>query len=117
MSESKKSLFDIEADEQGARDEFDELRELLGQHMDEFIETHELPPGMMALLLMDLCVSLRMAEYVLATEEPSGSGLRIELDRFGREIADVVRTSKKSADEFVEASKQALAEEETKKAE
>jgi hypothetical protein len=117
MAKTKNRPIDLEAEEQALGDEFDELRELLGQHMDEFIEAHEVPAGMMAQMLMELSISLRMADYVLAVEKPSGSGLRIELDRFGREIADVVRTSKKSADEFVEASKQALAEEETKKAE
>jgi hypothetical protein len=46
-------------------------------------------------------------------EKPSASGLKLELDRVRREIDDYVRSSKKSAEEFVAASKKALAETES----
>jgi hypothetical protein len=115
MAAPENSLFGIEADEQAALDEFDKLRASLGQQMDEFMETHELSPGVAAQLLMELSISLHMADYMLSVEQPSASGLKLELDRLTREIADLVRAFKKTADEFVAASKQALADPGTEK--
>lgn len=110
MAAPEDSRFEIEADEQAALDEFDKLRESLGKHIDEFIEAHEISPGMTAQLLMEFSISLQMADYMLSVEKPSASGLKLELDRFTREIADLVRAFKKTADEFIAASRPALGE-------
>jgi hypothetical protein len=117
MTSPQKPLFDRDSDDQSARGEYEELRVALQQHIDEFIETRELSLAMMALLLMDLSVTARMVDYALSVERPSGSGLKLELDRFRREIDDFTRASKKSADVFIAASRQVLAAEEADKPE
>ena len=63
---------------------------------------------MMSLLLMDVAVSSRQIHYVTSVEKPSVSGMRIELDRFQREVGDFLRSTKKTADEFILATKNAL---------
>ena len=42
-------------------------------------------------------------------EKPSGSGLKLDLDRFRREVDDALRHAKKGADEFIENIKPVLA--------
>jgi hypothetical protein len=51
-----------------------------------------------------------MVGYALETERPSASGLKMDLDRFGREIDDYLRTAKKGAEEFIEEAKSLKAE-------
>ena len=44
-----------------------------------------------------------------AAEKPSNSGLKLDLDRFRRDIDHVVRAARKDADEFIAAAKKAKA--------
>jgi hypothetical protein len=53
-------------------------------------------------ILLGMCIRMRMIGYALETEQPSGSGLKMELDRFRREIDDAMRAAKKGAEEFIE---------------
>ena len=46
-----------------------------------------------------------MIGYALETDKPSASGLKMDLDRFGREVDDCIRSAKKSADEFIDEAK------------
>jgi hypothetical protein len=91
-------------------DEFDELRNILYAQVSEFAEEHDLPVGALSPLLLDLGVTSRMMDYVLSVEKPSGSGLKLELDRMRRDIDDLVRDCKRNADEFIAHSKEALEE-------
>src|SRR6266436_9514018 len=91
-------------------DEFDELRNILYAQVSEFAEEHDLPVGALSPLLLDLGVTSRMMDYVLSVEKPSGTGLKLDLDRMGREIDDLVRDCKRHAEEFIDNSKDALQE-------
>jgi hypothetical protein len=93
-----------------ADDDFDQMRNMLYAHVSEFAEEHDLPVGALSPLLLDLGVTSRMMDYVLSVEKPSGSGLKLDLDRMGRDIDDLVRDCKRNADEFIEHSKEALEE-------
>ena len=90
--------------------EFERIRELLHARISEFADEHDVPDGMLSALLLDLAVTARMMDYTLSVEKPSASGLKLELDRMQREIADFVRDCKRHADEFIEHSKDAIAQ-------
>jgi hypothetical protein len=96
---------DLEAD-----DDFDRMLNMLHAHISEFAEEHDLPVGALSPLLLDLGVTSRMMDYVLSVEKPSASGLKLDLDRMGREVDDLVRSCKRGADEFIEHSREALRE-------
>ena len=96
---------DIEAD-----DEFDRMLNMLHAHISEFAQEHDLPVGALSPLLLDLGVTSRMMDYVLSVEKPSATGLKLDLDRMGREIDDLVRDCKRHAEEFIDSSKDALQE-------
>src|ERR1700704_5323383 len=91
-------------------DDFDRMLNMLHAHISEFAEEHDLPVGALSPLLLDLGVTSRMMDYVLSVEKPSGSGLKLELDRMRRDIDDLVRDCKRNADEFIAHSKEALEE-------
>ena len=110
MSIFKPSADDLEAAARAAEGEYDKLREPLHMLIADFADKHDLSHAMLSLLLVDLGVTSRMMDYMLSVEKPSGSGLKLELDRFGREIDDFVRSSKKAADDFVSIAKEALAQ-------
>ena len=91
-------------------EEFDRIRDMLHARISEFAEEHDLPVGALSPLLLDLAVTSRMTDYVLSVEKPSGSGLKLDLDRMRREVDDFVRDCKRHADEFVDHSKDVLHE-------
>ncbi len=95
-------------DESDADDEYDRMRDMLDAHISEFAEEHDLPVGALSPLLLDLAVLTRMADYAMSVEKPSGSGLKLDLDRMHREVDHFVRDCKRHADEFVANSKDAL---------
>ena len=110
MTQREDDLFNGDEPDREAIDEFERLRELLHAHLSEFAEEHDLPNAALSALLLDLAVTARMMDYTLSVEKPSTSGLKLELDRMQREIADFVRDCKRHADEFIEHSKDAIAQ-------
>ena len=109
MTQREDDLFGDEPDRE-AMDEFERMRELLHARISEFADEHDVPDGMLSALLLDLAVTARMMDYTLSVEKPSTSGLKLELDRMQREIADFVRDCKRHADEYIEHSKDAIAQ-------
>ena len=99
-----------DTDEGEADGEFERMRDMLHEHISEFAEEHDLPDGELSSLLLDLAVTSRMSDYVMSVEKPSGSGLKLDLDRMGREIEHFIRDCKRGAEEFVDHAKDALAE-------
>lgn len=111
MTNPKDPAFDLEAATQAARSQYEQWRLELHDQIAEYADDNGIGQGMLCLLLIDLGVTARMVEYAMSVDKPSGSGLKLDLDRLRREFDDFLRSSKKSADEFVRASIQALAEE------
>jgi hypothetical protein len=99
--------FDEETD--AAMDELNRhgvaLHELIQDYMDE----HDLSDELTSLMLLNMSVRMRMVGYALETEKPSGSGLKLDLDRFRREVDDCIRAAKKEADHFIAEAKAAWA--------
>jgi hypothetical protein len=86
-----------------------EAEEELGQHslalhqlIQDYMDEHDLSDELGALLLLNISVRMRMVGYALETEQPSAAGLKMDLDRFNREIVDSIQAAKKGADEFIE---------------
>jgi hypothetical protein len=93
--------------------EFDQHSGALLQVVQDYIEEHDLLEEMMSLVLLNLSVRLRMVGYALETEKPSASGLKLDLDRFRRELDGCIRAAKKDADRFIADAKAARAKAES----
>lgn len=86
---------------------FDQHRAALYDMLMDYADTHELSDSFMAVLASDIGLSLRMVAYAAETEKPSVGGLRLDLDRYARELGDSVRDAKKYAAEFIAEAKAA----------
>ena len=102
----------IDAETQAAIDELDQHGMALHQLVQDYMDEHDLSDQITSLILLNMSVRMRMVGYALETEKPSASGLKLDLDRFRREIDDCVRDAKKNADHFIAEAKEALAENE-----
>ena len=112
MAPSHEDDFDHDLSDEELEDEFDALFKAFNQHVEEFAREHDVPDGLLSVLTQRTSLTLRMAGYVTSVENPSGAGLKLDLDRFRRELDDAIRAAKKGADEFVAMAKAAMAEEE-----
>jgi hypothetical protein len=88
--------------------EWEQHQAALFEAIEEFQEEHDVNDSAMSLLLADLAANKRMMGYALEVEQPSGTGLKLELDRFRRELDDLFRELKKNADEFVSQAKKLI---------
>jgi len=96
-------------DEDAAMDELGRHGMALHQIIQDYMDKHDLSDEMTSLMLLNMSVRMRMVGYALETEKPSGAGLKLDLDRFRREIDDCIRAAKKEADHFIADAKAALA--------
>ena len=110
MAEKKDTPFDPEASDEENADDFDELTMEFHDHVEAFAQEHDVPDGVISLLALKESLVTRMLDYVVSVEKPSASGLKLELDRFRRDIDEIVRLAKKDAEEFVANAKDALVE-------
>jgi hypothetical protein len=61
------------------------------------------------MLLFRLSLTTRMMAYAQNAAKPSAGGLKLDLDRFGRDIETHLRESKKDADRFITEAKASIA--------
>jgi len=71
-----------------------------------YADEHDLSDGFLAHIVSDVGLSLRMVAYASETDAPSATGLKLDLDRFAKELGDSVRDAKKDAAEFIAEAKQ-----------
>jgi hypothetical protein len=88
--------------------EWERHQAALFEAIEEFQEEQDINDSAMSLLLADLAVNKRMMGYALEVEQPSGTGLKLELDRFKRELDDMFRELKKNAEEFISHAKKLI---------
>ncbi|HEX3991269.1 MAG TPA: hypothetical protein VHX39_08875 [Acetobacteraceae bacterium] len=100
-------LFDDDGQE--ARDEFERLTQLLSQHVLKFADDEDIPDEMLSVLLLRIAMTSRMVNYVATTAKPSAGGLKLDLDRFRRDVEDIIRETKKDAEAFVARAKAEIA--------
>jgi hypothetical protein len=104
MALPKQIPFDIDNPNHAAEGDYERWREKMYQRVSEIAEEEDISFGALALLLVDLGISSRMIEYVAATPKPSVGGLKLDLDRFRREIDDYFRGCKRDAEDFLHSS-------------
>ncbi len=102
-------LFDDEAD-RDADEELQEHSRAIHELLDAYADEHDLPADVMSPLAFEVGLKLRMVAYCIGTAKPSGSGLKVELDRCRRDLDELIRAHKKSADEFVPMTKEIIEE-------
>ncbi len=104
----------IEDDESDAAydEAFDAHRTALYEQLLAYADEHDLSDGFIADLVADLSLSLRMVAYASETEKPSVGGLRLDLDRYARELGEAVREAKKHGADFIAEAKAAREREE-----
>jgi hypothetical protein len=83
---------------------------LLSQHVLTFADEEDISDEMLSPLLLRIAVNSRMVAYVGSTAKPSAGGLKLDFDRFRRDIEDVIREAKKDAEAFIARAKEPLAE-------
>ena len=106
MPDDQDDLFGEDGNE--AVDEFDRLTEILNRRVLEFADEEEIDEKMLWPLLLRLTLSTRMVAYMANAAKPSGGGLKLDLDRFRRDIEDLIRAAKKDADKFIARAKEAM---------
>jgi hypothetical protein len=99
-------------DEMEPLDRFDELSQILLDRVAEFAEDEEVDDDLLPALMLRLAVTLRMGAYTGSVAKPSAGGLKLELDRFRRDVEELVRIMKKDAERFIKEAKEAMLEEE-----
>jgi hypothetical protein len=107
MADENDDLFDEDGNE--APHDFDRLTEILFQRVIEFAEEEEVADELLSPLLLRLAVTTRMVAYTGTTAKPSSGGLKLDLDRFRRDIEDLIRAAKKDADQFIAQAKESMA--------
>jgi hypothetical protein len=107
MPDSNDDLFS--EDENEAVDEFDRLGAQLFERISEFAEQEDVPDELLPLLLLRLSITTRMMAYATSVAKPSGSGLKLDLDRFRQDAEHLIRGMKKEADGFIAQAKEAIA--------
>jgi hypothetical protein len=96
-------------DEDEAVEDFNRLTDILFERVAEFAEDEDVGDDMIPPLLLRLALTTRMMNYASSVAKPSGGGLKLDLDRFRRDIEDLIRELKKNADRFIAETKEAIA--------
>ena len=107
MPDDKDDLFGEDGDE--AVDDFNRLTDILFQRIIEFAEEEDVADELLAPLLLRLALTSRMVAYTATAAKPSGGGLKLDLDRFRRDIEDLMCETKEDADRFIAEAKEAMA--------
>jgi len=82
-------------------EEYEEHRDALYDLISDYADNEQLDDGMLAAMVLDLAVSLRMIAYANSVEKPSVSGLKMELDRFNKDAEEHARSAKQDAESFI----------------
>ncbi len=107
---SSDDLFGGDRDLEAFAEEMDRHGHEIHEFVTTYLDEHDISEGVASHMMLSLAINLRMLAYGLETAKPSASGLKIDLDRFGREIEEVIRDTKKHAEEFIAEIKAALAD-------
>ena len=106
MRNKNDELFDEQEDAEA--DELDRLTDLLFLRISDFADEEEVGDDVLGLLLLRLALTTRMMSYVVSVDKPSSFGLKLDLDRFRRDVDELVREMKHEAEAFIEQAKDAI---------
>jgi hypothetical protein len=90
-------------------EEYERRQTELYQMLSDYMEEEDFDEEYAAHLLLDMTVRMRMTAYGLGVANPSVSGLKLDLDRFKREVDDFVREARKGAEDYIAQVKDARA--------
>jgi hypothetical protein len=94
-----------------AVDEWERLTHRLFKLVSDFADEEDIDDETLPLMLLQVSVTMRSMAYPMSVAKPSVSGLKLDLDRFGRATDDLIREFKKDAARFLEEAKTLLAAE------
>ena len=97
-------------DVQEFMDEVEQHSRAIYEMVSDYMDDLEVPEAIISHVLLSLSFNMRMVAYVIDTEKPSATGLRLDLDRMRSEIEQILRESKKGAEVFIKSAKTAIAE-------
>ena len=103
-------LPDDDSPENEAIAAYEHERDGLHQTITEYLDDSEIGPGLAVPMLIEIMISLRLETYGFGVENPSVSGLKLDLDRLGRDFADALRETKKDAEALLDEIKQTRAD-------
>jgi hypothetical protein len=106
-----KDLFGDDPAQQQMQDEIERHGEAVYALVADYAVEHQLGDGFVADLTFEAGLRLRVMTYLADTAKPSGSGLKLDLDRCLRDLEDMFRDYKKMADEFIQSAQEAVAAE------
>jgi hypothetical protein len=98
---------DDDSDLNAAMDDFERHSGAVFEFVQNYIDEHDLLEEVMSVVLLNISMRLRMVAYALDTEKPSVAGLKLDLDRFRREMDEAVREAKRDAERFIAEAKTA----------
>lgn len=98
---------DFEAPDE-AIENWDRHQREIHELIEEYQEDHDLGDEAASRMLMSLALNLQMTSYALGVDKPSATGLKLELDRFKREIDALFRDARKNAEEFISTAKRLI---------
>ena len=99
---------DDETDHESWDDEQEAHAEAIREMVLDYLDEHQVDEGTAVFGLVEIALSIAMSGYVMSVDKPSVGGLRMALDRLGKDIADLVREAKKGAEDFLTETKAAL---------
>ena len=97
-------------DVQEFMDEVEQHSRAIYEMVSDYMDDLEVSEAIISHVLLSLAFNMRMVAYVIDTEKPSATGLKLDLDRMRNEIEQILRESKKGAEVFIKAAKTAIAE-------
>ena len=81
--------------------EFERHRAAIYERISDYMEEVDINEAYVAQLLIDMMIGMRMTAYGLGVENPSATGLKLDLDRLRNEVGEFVREAKKGAEEYI----------------
>jgi hypothetical protein len=106
MMSDKDDEDDVVGEDAEPGNDFERHREDLYGRITQFMEEEDISEAAASYLLLDAALTMRMTAYGIGVENPSVAGLKLDLDRLQREVADFIRLAKKGAEEFIRKAKE-----------
>ena len=101
MSDSDDPFGEEPEDMKQFADDLERHRQELHERICDYMNEEEIDENYVAHLLLESAINLRMSAYGVYVENPSVAGLKIDLDRMGRELDEMLRAAKKGAEEYI----------------
>jgi hypothetical protein len=89
-------------DSRASEDAMQEHAKALYELVCEYMDDSELDELAMTQLLTDVALRMRMVGYGMEAEKPTAAGLKLDLDRYRRELDELIGDCKKGAEDFIE---------------